>query len=198
LTGGRTARLYKALVEPQIALDVGSANGFPGDKQSTVLLLYGLTAPGHTVEELGAGLEAELVRLQREPVDTQTLDRVKTQARAGLLGQLDSNQGMASLLTEYEAKTGDWRNVFEELQLIEAVTAEDVQRVALEVFQPSNRTTGKLISAGQSAPAEPAASDAEMPDAEMPDAEMPDAEMLETPAEPELRSSASAVPIRAL
>jgi len=188
LTGGRTARLYKALVEPQIALDVGSANGFPGDKQSTVLLLYGLTAPGHTVEELGAGLEAELVRLQSELVDTQTLDRVKTQARAGLLGQLDSNQGMASLLTEYEAKTGDWRNVFEELQLIEAVTAEDVQRVALEVFQPSNRTTGKLISSGQSAPAEPAA----------PEAEMPEAEMLETPVEPELQSSASAVPIRAL
>ncbi len=147
LTGGRTSRLYKTLVEPQIALDVGSANGFPGDKQSTVMLLYGLTAPDHTVEELAVGLETELVRLQQEPVDSMTLDRVKTQARAGLLRQLDSNQGMASLLTEYEAKTGDWRNVFRELQLIEAVDSQDVQRVATQTFQPENRTVGKLISA---------------------------------------------------
>ncbi|MGC1307406.1 MAG: pitrilysin family protein [Phormidesmis sp.] len=149
LMGGRTARLYKSLVEAQIALDVGSANGFPGDKQSNIMLLYGLTAPGHTVEELAEGIAAELLRLQQEPVDTKTLDRVKTQARAGLLGQLDSNSGMASLLTEYEAKTGDWRNVFEELQAIEAVTADDVQRVAKAVFRPENRTVGKLISAGE-------------------------------------------------
>lgn len=147
LTDGRTARLYKSLVEPQIALDIGSANGFPGDKQSTVLLLYGLTAPGHTVEELAVGLDAELARLQQTPVDTETLDRVKTQARAGLLRQLDSNSGVASLLTEYEAKTGDWRNVFEELQAIEAVSAADVQRVAIATFKPENRTVGKLISA---------------------------------------------------
>lgn len=153
LVGGRTARLYKALVEPQIALDVGSANGFPGDKQETVMLLYGLTAPGHTVDELAAGLESELTRLQQEPVDTKTLDRVKTQSRAGLLGLLDSNRGMASLLTEYEAKTGDWRNVFAELQAIEAVSAADVQRVASEVFRPENKTVGKLISAGADAPA---------------------------------------------
>ncbi len=158
LTGGRTARLYKALVEPQIALDVGSANGFPGDRQSSVTLLYGLTAPNHTVEELAAGLEAELVRLQQEPVDTTTLDRVKTQARAGLLRQLDSNQGMASLLTEYEAKTGDWRSVFRELQLIEAVDAADIQRVAKQTFRPANRTVGKLIPAEQSA-----APDADLP-----------------------------------
>ncbi len=153
LTGGRTARLYKALVEPQIALDIGSANGFPGDRQPTVLLLYGLTAPGHTVEELAVGLEAELARLQQEPVDEATLERVKTQARAGLLQQLDSNQGMASLLSEYEAKTGDWRSVFEEIQAIEAVTAADVQRVAKATFRPNNQTVGKLISAGSTSPA---------------------------------------------
>jgi predicted Zn-dependent peptidase len=152
LTSGRTARLYKSLVEPQIALDVGSANGFPGDKQPTVLLLYGLTAPGHTVEELAVGIEAELTRLQQEPVDTATLDRVKTQARAGLLGQLDSNDGMASLLSEYDAKTGNWRNVFKELQQIEAVSAADVQRVAQATFRADNRTVGRLISAGPTAP----------------------------------------------
>ncbi|MEO1619462.1 MAG: insulinase family protein [Cyanobacteria bacterium J06632_3] len=185
LVGGRTARLYKALVEPQIALDVGSANGFPGDKESAVMLLYGLTAPEHTVEELAAGLDAELERLKAEPVDTMTLDRVKTQARAGLLGQLDSNRGMASLLTEYQAKTGDWRNVFKELQAIEAVTAEDVQRVANDIFQPTNRTVGKLVSAEpDSAPqSEPQSAPAAEPESTAPQPESGSAESEATEAE---------------
>lgn len=152
LTGGRTARLYKSLVEPGLALDVGSANGFPGDKESTMLLLYGLTAPGHTVDDIAVGIAVELKRLQVEPVDKVTLDRVKTQARAGLLGQLDSNDGMASLLSEYQAKTGDWRNVFNELQAIEAVSAADVQRVAKVAFRPENRTIGKLVSVEDAVP----------------------------------------------
>ena len=152
LTGGRTARLYKALVEPQIALDVGSSNGFPGDKQSTVMLLYGLTAPGSSVEDVAIAMEAELERLKQEPVDETTLERVKTQSRAGLLGVLDSNNGMASLLAEYQAKTGDWRNVFAELQAIEAVSAADVQRVAKQTFRAENRTVGKLISANDATP----------------------------------------------
>ena len=92
------------------------------------LLLYGLTAPGNTVEDIAEGIGEQLERLKTELVDEATLERVKTQARAGLLGVLDSNNGMASLLAEYQAKTGDWRNVFVELQAIESVTAADVQR----------------------------------------------------------------------
>ena len=147
LIGGRTARLYKSLVEDrQVALDVGSINGFPGDKYPNIFLLYALTAPGHRVDEISELFDQELSRLKTEPVSSEELDRVKTQARAGLLRTLSSNQGMASLLAEYEAKTGGWRSVFEELAAIEAVTAEDVQRVAQVTFRPNNRTIGKLIS----------------------------------------------------
>jgi predicted Zn-dependent peptidase len=148
LTDGRTARLYKSLVEDkQIALSVSIAPSFPGDRYSNVMLLYALTAPNHTVDEVAAALDAELTRLKTEPVSAAELDRIKTQARAGLLRTLSSNQGMASLLPEYEAKTGTWRNLFDELKMIEAVTAADVQRVAQSTFQPKNLTVGKLLSA---------------------------------------------------
>jgi predicted Zn-dependent peptidase len=74
------------------------------------------------------------------------LDRVKTQARAGLLRSLDSNSGMARNLVEYEVKTGDWRNLFKELEEIAAVTPADIQRVAQATFQSDNRTIGRLLS----------------------------------------------------
>ncbi|MEM9264931.1 MAG: pitrilysin family protein [Cyanobacteria bacterium P01_F01_bin.13] len=148
LVGGRTSRMYQDMVEQsQVALNIGSANGFPGDRYDNILLLYGLTAPGHTVDEMAERMDALLTQLQKEPVTPEELERVKTQARASLLRSLDSNSGMASLLTEYEAKTDAWSNVFEELKAIEAVSAEDVQRVAQSTFIPSNRTVGKLLSA---------------------------------------------------
>lgn len=154
LVGGRTSRIYKKLVvDEQIALDVGSLNGFPGDKYANLFVLYALTAPGRSVEDVAAAFEQELTQLKQTPVSPEELDRVKTQARAGLLRTLSSNSGMASLLAEYEAKTGSWRTVFAELDDIDAVTAADVQRVANTTFLPNNRIVGKLLSS-QASPAE--------------------------------------------
>jgi predicted Zn-dependent peptidase len=147
LGGGRTSRLYQSMVlQNQLVLNYSIANGFPGDRYSTLMLIYALTAPGHSVEEVAAALNAELNRLKTEPVTAEELDRIKTQARAGLLQTLSSNQGMASLLAEYEAKTGSWRNLFNLLPAIEAVTAADIQRVAQATFRPEKQTIGKLLS----------------------------------------------------
>ena len=148
LSSGRTARLYKSLVEQkQLALNVNVVDSFPGDRYSNLVLLYALTAPGHTLEEVAIALDAELTRLKTEPVSAEELDRIKTQAKASLLGTLASNQGMASLLPEYEAKTGSWRNLFAEVKAIDAVAAADIQRVAQSLFQPKNLTIGKIVSA---------------------------------------------------
>ncbi len=146
LTQGRTARLYQSLVEGQrLALNVGSLNGFPGDKYDNLIGFYALTAPGVAPEAIAEPLHQALTQLQTEPVPEEDLMRVKTQARATLLRQLASNSGMASLLAAYEAKTGSWRNVFTELAAIEQVTAADVQRVAQTTFRPENRTVGLLV-----------------------------------------------------
>lgn len=150
LTDGRTSRLYQSLVErQQIALAVDGLNGFPGDKYPNLMLFYGLTAPGHNVDEVGAALGVEIDRLKADPVSELELDRVKTQARASLLRSLDSNEGMARLLAEYEVKTGSWRNLFKELDALSKVTPADVQRVARTVFTKQNRTVGRLLSSPQ-------------------------------------------------
>lgn len=146
LSDGRTSRLYKSLVEKQqVALAAAGESGFPGNRYPNLMLFYAVTAPGRTVEEVAAALQAEITRLQTEPVSQTELDRVKTQARAGLLRAIGSNAGLASLLVEYEAKTGSWRNLFREIDLIAKVTAADIQRVAQDTFTPENRTVGRLL-----------------------------------------------------
>jgi predicted Zn-dependent peptidase len=147
LSDGRTSRLYKSLIEKQrLALAAQGLSGFPGDKYGNLMLFYALTAPGHTVDELAIALGKEIEKLKTEPVSATELQRVKTQARAGLLRSLDSNMGMAQQLLEYEVKTGSWRNLFKQLDDITQVTPADIQRVAQATFTPENRTVGKLLS----------------------------------------------------
>ncbi len=152
LSAGRTSRLYRSLVqEQQLVLSVDSFDGYPGNKFPNLLVLYALPASGHDVAEVEAALQAETDRLVREPVAAAELDRVQTQLRASVLGMLRSNQGMAGALLEYETKTGDWRNLFQQVAAYAAVTPADVQRVARATFRPENRTVGRLLPVGTAA-----------------------------------------------
>ncbi|MEB3273774.1 MAG: pitrilysin family protein, partial [Prochlorothrix sp.] len=131
LSSGRTARLYRALVEEQqIALAAQATSGYPNDKYPSLMLFYMLPVPGHTLDEVEASLDQELERLQTEPISGEELRRVSTQVRAGLLRSLDSNRGLASTLVEYEVKTGSWQNFFTVLDRVNQITAADLQRVA--------------------------------------------------------------------
>ncbi|MEB3294498.1 MAG: pitrilysin family protein [Synechococcales bacterium] len=146
LSDGRTSRLYKSLVVDQrIALSVEGFNGFPGFKYPNLIMFYALTAPGKTIEAVQTALQAEIERLKQEPVSQVDLDRIKTQARAALLRSLRSNMGMAQALLEYEVKMGSWRNLFQQVDAIAAITPGDIQRVARKTFTPENRTIGRLL-----------------------------------------------------
>jgi predicted Zn-dependent peptidase len=146
LVGGRTSRLYKSLVEDQqLALAVQNLTDFPGNRFPSMMVLYALTAPGHTIDEIAAAIAVELDKITAEPVAESELDRVKTQWRAQLLRSLDSNQGMASLLPEYDAKTGSWRRLFDDLAAIDSITADDILTTAQTTFRPENRTVGRLL-----------------------------------------------------
>lgn len=146
MSDGRTSRLYQSLVEKQkIALVARGFSGYPGDKYPNLMLFYAMTAPNSNIDEVGAALQIEIENLKTEPVSEEELERVKTQARAGLLRSLDSNMGMATALLNYEVKTGSWQNLFKELDAINSVTTEDIQRVAQETFVAENRTIGRLL-----------------------------------------------------
>ena len=140
---GRTSRLYKSLVkEKQIAVYASGFQGMPGYKYPSLFLFYAVPARGHTNEESEKAIDAEIERLKTELVTSAELAKAKTRARASLVRQLASNSGLASQLTFYETVTGDWRNLFRQLDKIDKVTAEDIQRVAKEYFITKNRTVG--------------------------------------------------------
>lgn len=140
---GRTSRLYKSLVkEERVAVYASGFQGMPGTKYPGLFLFYAVPARDRSNQECEEAIYAEIERLKDELVDAQDLEKAKTRARAELIRQLDSNSGLAGQLTFYEVMTGDWRNLFKQLDQIEQVTAEDIQRVARTYFTTKNKTVG--------------------------------------------------------
>jgi predicted Zn-dependent peptidase len=147
LSEGRSSRLQRALVqEKKIAVDSGGFSGLPGQKYPGLFLFYAITAQGHTNDECETALESEINRLKTALVSPAELAGVKRRARANLLRSLDSNSLLAQQLGTFQGLTGDWRNLFKSLDKIDAVTAEDVKRVANVAFTRDNRTIGSIES----------------------------------------------------
>ncbi len=146
LSTGRTSRFYEQLVETEKALAAQTIEAFPGGKYPTLFAVFAAPARGVALDSLMQDVYAELRRIKEEGITPEELERAQTRARASLIGQLDSNTGLAYQLAGYEARTGDWRNFFRRLDELQAVTTEDVQRVARETFTRDNRTVALLRS----------------------------------------------------
>jgi predicted Zn-dependent peptidase len=153
LSSGRTSRLYRVLVrDQQLAAFVDSFTPFPGLRFANLLLVVAIPNRDRSVAELRTAIRAELSRLREEPVTAAELVRFRTRARADLFRRLRDDQGLARELAVHQTLHGDWRELFRSLSRYDAVTAEDVQRVARTTFLPSNRTSGTVVTHQGTAP----------------------------------------------
>jgi zinc protease len=144
----RTSRLYQALVERELA---ASASGAYTPTLDPYLYRVAATVRGGRT---GAAVEdvfdAEMERIRREPVTAAELARAIKQTKAQFAYSSESvtNQGFWLGYAAVVADT-DWFETF--LDRVEAVTVEEVQRVANEYLSPSNRTVGHYLGQARAA-----------------------------------------------
>ncbi len=145
-TSNKTSRLYRALVETQIAADVGSSL-IP----TVEPFLYSLTTtmqPGRYPEEAEAIIDAEIQRLQSELIRPEEFEKALKQARADFAYSSESvtNQGFwygwSEIFADYT-----WFETY--LERLAQVTPEDVQRVARTYLTRANRTVGWYLPRAQ-------------------------------------------------
>jgi predicted Zn-dependent peptidase len=141
LSGGRTSIMYRDMIrDKKLALEAGAESQFPGGKYPALFFFYLIPGLGHTVAENEKELDSILANLKKDKVDDASLARVKTRTRAALIRQLDDNAGLAQLLASYYGNYGDWKKLFTDLDEVDKVTADDVQRVVRQYFTTDNRT----------------------------------------------------------
>jgi len=134
----RTGRLYKSLVEAeQIATGEPYADHSPF-KYGGYLEIGAELADGVDHQLVEEALLTEIGRLKNEPVPDRELQKVKNQKLANSFRRLQSNFSLMIQLMLYDV-WDDWRFLNESTAKYEAVTAEDVQRVANTYFTDTGR-----------------------------------------------------------
>jgi predicted Zn-dependent peptidase len=153
MSDGRTSRLYRSLVrDKKIAAAAGGFNDFPGAKYPDLFAFFAIPTPGHTPEELRDAIHAEIDRLQKQDITDAELAMVKTRIKAQVLGNLDSNSGLARQFATDQAVFDNWHETFDEVARIDKLTKDEIRQVANATFVASNRVTG-MIETTSSSPA---------------------------------------------
>jgi predicted Zn-dependent peptidase len=148
MSEGRTSRLYRALVRDQkIASYSAGFTGLPGTKYPHLFAFYAFPLPGHKPEDMAAPIHAEIDRLKKEDISDDELKMIKTRAKANLIRSLDSNSGLAFELGINQARYGDWRELFRQVDRIDKISKADIRRVAAQTFTDNNRTVGIIETA---------------------------------------------------
>ena len=137
-----SGRLYEALVESGAAT-AASALTFQYTEASP-FFTYARLAPDGDIESALRTMNETVEGVLTQPVTGDEVDRAKTALLNGIQQQLDNSVGIALGLSEWTAR-GDWRLFFLHRDRIEAITADDVNRVAQTYIKPSNRTVGRFI-----------------------------------------------------
>ena len=154
ILNGRTGRLYKSLVEGQEVASFASA-GSDNRKYGGFFSFRAECKGEATPEDLETGWYEVLAEVQEQPIPERELQKVKNQAAANSYRRLQSNLFLLIQLGLYEAR-GGWEYLNESPAKLQAVTAEDVQRVAKEYFAPENRSVATYTRKEGLAPEDPA------------------------------------------
>jgi predicted Zn-dependent peptidase len=130
--GSTSSRLWQAIREERgLAYSVGA--GASAFTDIGVFTIYAGTSPAQLDEVLELSL-AELRRAVRESVTEEELRLVKDQAVSSILLGLESSSARAGALARQEIIHGRRVSPDEIISRLEAVTPEDVQRVARACF----------------------------------------------------------------
>lgn len=144
LTGGDSSRLHRRLVEEErqaIAVNAFRMRGFdPG-----LVWFFATVSGSGSLAKTEEILHAELARIASEGPTDAELRKAKNISLADYWREMQTINGKAYALGDYEVFHGDYRKLFDAPQQFESVTAEQVKAVAAKTFKATNRTVGWLV-----------------------------------------------------
>ncbi len=145
LVTNKSARLYRALVETELAVSAFSSFGDSLDPG-----LFGFSATvraDRSLEEVEAAMLHEIQRLIDEPVEDAELAKIVKQTRAQFAYANEAVSDQAYWLGRMEL-VESYRRLYTFVDRLSTVTKKDIQRVAHTYFQPINRTIGWFVPEG--------------------------------------------------
>lgn len=138
----RSARLYKALVETELAVAASSAYGPTRDP--FLFELHATVREGRDAAAVEAALLTEIARIQQDGISPTELTKVLKQVRAQMAYHNESVTDQALQIGMWEV-LDSFRRIERLPEELAAVTVEDVRRVAQQYLTERRRVVGHFI-----------------------------------------------------
>jgi zinc protease len=138
----QTGRLYKALVDSEMAVSVrASADSLydPG-----LLEIMAEVRPDKSLDDVRKVMVDVLDSLANQETTDEEVERAKN-AYAKAFAMLMNDSGRVGIRLTESAAQGDWRLLFHHRDQMAKVNPSDVKRVAAQYLRPTNRTIGMFI-----------------------------------------------------
>jgi zinc protease len=145
---GRSSRLYRALVETGLAVDVDC--GFRATIDPGTLDVAATVRPGGSSEKVERAIFSELERIAARRVTKDELAKVIKQARSQFVYAMDGVMNVGGLLGQLEI-VASYKMYETFLDNLAQVRRDDVLRVAAKYLGETNRTVGWFIPTNEGA-----------------------------------------------
>jgi zinc protease len=144
LAGGNFSRLHKTLIQNQkICTFVGAANQSGIDPGAFMFWVF--MKPGYSTDSAEKIIQTEIENLKKNGVTEDELVRAKNQLMKSWIDSVKTIDGKAENLAEYEIVYGDYTKMFQFMEKVSAVTADDVRKVANKYFDPKQQVTTIVV-----------------------------------------------------
>jgi zinc protease len=145
LDGGESARIAKNMLRDQEVAASASAYYEIFKRYDTQFILTAIPSQGKTIADLEQSFWKEIEKLKIEKLSDKELNKVKAQLIAKQTFEKDSMSEQAISIGLLETIGIPWDEMDKLHERIDALTAEDVQTVAVKYFVPERLTVAELI-----------------------------------------------------
>jgi zinc protease len=143
LADGKTARLYKALVDTGLAAEVSGSTQEMIDPG--VWAFNVVCQPGVDPAKVEAAMKKEFKKITSAPLTAREFQQAVNQTKAQLLYAQDSIGDQAMLLGYYQTVARDWRLAEQYPARVAAVTPDEIRTAAAKFLSPEQMTFGYFI-----------------------------------------------------
>jgi zinc protease len=144
LSGGESARLNQRLVRKDHSAVAALAFVFKHEDPGLFMVLA-LYLPGSDVAKIKGALDEEVAKVTTEPVTAKELTKAKNQLAAQAVYRRERVEDLATSIGQAWIVDHDPMHPFLADAKYDAVTADDVMRVAKKYLVPSNRSLVTLL-----------------------------------------------------
>jgi len=134
-----SAPLYQKLVVDEQWVDFIDG-GYSDHRDPFLFVIYARAKTDEDMAKVDAAIAEAIRELQTTPIPAERLSRIQSHLRYTFAAQLDTPAAIAFTLANYVTITGDSGTPNRIQSQYANVTPEDIQRLAREVFKPTNRT----------------------------------------------------------